>query len=45
MAPSDEIIRTIHLPQFGVDLKSKWTHFDLKNKYQILLNIAKKICF
>ena len=35
MTPSDEIIRTTHLPQFwGV-------YFDLKNQYKILLNIVR----
>ena len=39
MTPSDEIIRTTHLPQFG------GVYFDLKNQYKILLNIVKKIFF
>ena len=39
MTPSDEIIRTTHLPQFGV------AYFDLKNQYKILLNIVKKNFF
>ena len=37
MAPSDEIIRTTHLPQF------EGVYFDLKNHYKIFLNIVKKI--
>ena len=36
MAPSCEIIRTIHLPQFG------GVYFGLKNQYKIVLNIVKK---
>ena len=36
MTPSDEIIRTTHLPQFG------GVYFDLKNQYKNLLNIVKK---
>ena len=39
MTPSDEIIRTTHLPQFG------GVYFDLKNQYKILLNIVKKFFF
>ena len=39
MTPSDEIIRTIHLPQFG------GVCFDLKTQYKILLNIVKKKIF
>ena len=35
MTPSDEIIRTTHLPQFGD------VYFDLKNQYKILINIVK----
>ena len=31
MTPSAEIMRTIHLPQFG------GVYFDLKNKYNIVL--------
>ena len=36
MTPSDEIIRTTHLPQFG------GVYFDLKNQYKILSNIINK---
>ena len=39
MTPSDEIIRTTHLPQFG------GVYFDLKNQYKILLNIVKNFFF
>ena len=39
MTPSDEIIRTTHLPQFG------GVFFDLQNQYKILLNIVKKNFF
>ena len=39
MTPSDEIIRTNHLPQFG------GFFCDLKNQYKILLNIVKKKIF
>ena len=39
MTPSDEIIRTTHLPQFGV------VYFNLKNQYKMLLNIVKKKIF
>ena len=39
MTSNDEISRTTHLPQFwGV-------YFDLKNQYDILLNIVKKKIF
>ena len=33
MTPSDEIIRTTHLPQF------ESVYFDLKNQYKIVLSI------
>ena len=36
ITPSDEIIRTIHLPQFG------GVYFDLKNQYKILFDAVKK---
>ena len=39
MTPSDEIIRTTDLPQFG------GVYFDLKNQYKILLNEVKKNFF
>ena len=39
MTPSDEIIRTTQLPQFG------GVYFDLKNQYKILLNIVRKNSF
>ena len=37
MSPSAEIIRTTHLLQFG------GVYFGLKNQYEIVLNIVKKI--
>ena len=39
MTPSDEIIRTTHLLQFG------GAYFHLKNQYKILLNMVKKNFF
>ena len=39
MTASAEIIRTTHLPQFGD------VYFDLKNQYEIVLNIVKKNFF
>ena len=39
MTPSAEIIRNIHLPQFG------GVYFGLKNQYKIVLNIIKNNFF